>query len=450
MKKNILKKLAYILTFVMMFSITAPKSVIAADGDVTGITIKGVTADISGGNSTFDDVVGKTVAIPYAAANTKSAPSVTFENTEGAALTWAKLDASTSPKAGTVIEGDLTNLFTSNVYTDGELKDGDELWAKDGGGKHYQFKITVGTNHGGSIGGTNEVENVVLNVILPTSLDFALDPYELNKENTQIKSTDYAIINKSSVAVQVEFELSAALNEGVELVDDVTELSKDDTEMKDKKLYFAAVGAKSVGDTAPTFANTQGSYVYDYSVAGTVAPFNAAENKTSISFALGKATIAEPSALATDNKGIASFTFIGDLNTYASWALNDIEIEGAYTLIPLRAGTYGVYTATETSRIVANSLNMLSKTPAYDIELSETDETATVTISNMLSADSLRINLKWKPDSIIEIMDGEGTPISSYTYSNGLLTITSLTDASKSEGIYISTVAGAYYEILFE
>jgi len=244
----------------------------------------------------------------------------------------------------------------------------------------------------GTIPGGSTVDSVTLNVVLPTNLNFALDPLELNvTSGSQIATTDYFIINQTAAPVKASFEITATLTEEVTLVDDVEELDKDDTSATDKKIYFGALGATGITVNDLEFGYEFGSGTdpegsYD-ATAGTLVPFSVDEKKATIEFALNKATKEETESegeadtLAADNKGVAAFQFYGELNTYADWQANDITVSGAYTLIPLRASTYEMYTTEGV--FIEGGLNQLKQPEPAEIPVGFMGEGSTLTSVNL-------------------------------------------------------------------
>ena len=249
----------------------------------------------------------------------------------------------------------------------------------------------------GTISGDSTVDNVVMNVILPTNLNFALDPLGLDTtgDDNQIATQDFFFVNQTLAPVKISVEIAAETSGGAVLVSDPSTLSKDDTSVTDKELFFGALGASGVTGTAITATGAalvteeaittysdiadiygssnppQAEYTTASAVADTLVSFTpgtgGATGSAVIAFALNKAVESETTpgavdSLATDNKGVAAFQFYSELNTYADWKANDITVSGAYTLTPLRTTTYDNYT------YITGGLNQLETTPAEPAE----------------------------------------------------------------------------------
>jgi hypothetical protein len=228
------------------------------------------------------------------------------------------------------------------------------------------------------ITGDSTVDNVTIVGIFPTTLDFALDPLELDSLTTsQIATANYMFVNKTEAPIRVDLDLTLTPEdeEGdvVTVVSDASELDQDDTSVTTKMIYFASIGATGITtvnelafaynpaeDTAPVMA-----YPANPAAAATMTPFIVDEDDgtgaTSIAFALDKATASAAviDTLAAENKGVCAFQFYGKLNTYAAWEAGDVTISGTYTLTALRASTYTAYNDEDDSAFITGSLNQL-------------------------------------------------------------------------------------------
>jgi hypothetical protein len=245
----------------------------------------------------------------------------------------------------------------------------------------------TGATAGGQITGDSSVSTVPLNVVLPTSLAFSLDPLELDStDGSQVKDTTYFIVNKTLAPVKVAFNLTATLADGVALVSNPTVLKKDDINATDKDIYFGFLGADSITEGA-TFADIVANSEATFDATkDTLVPFSASSARgaddggATIAFALASAKATLPGtadAMADGGKGSAAFQFYGELNTYADWKASDIQVTGAFTLTPLRATTY---TTTLTANdYCANGVNQLKSGAAVDETIA--DATGATTIS---------------------------------------------------------------------
>lgn len=231
----------------------------------------------------------------------------------------------------------------------------------------FPTAVFADTPTSGTITGDSTVDNVIVEVILPTSLDFALDPLGLDTTgDNQIATQDFFFVNQTFAPVKVSVDITAETSGGAVLVATTGGLSLDDTSVTDKELYFGALGATGLTGASITtttagvsysaiFGSTTGpaaSYATVSAVADTLVTLTPSSDGTTgaavLSFALDKAvesstTPGSIESLAAADAGVAAFQFYSQLNTYAEWEDNDISVSGTYTLIPLRDTTYSGY-----------------------------------------------------------------------------------------------------------
>lgn len=305
----------------------------------------------------------------------------------------------------------------------------------------------------GTIDGDSTVDNVTVNVILPTNLNFALDPLGLDTTgDNQIATQDFFFVNQTFAPVKVSLDITAETSGGAILVSTTGGLSLDDTSVTDKELYFGALGATGLTGTAissvytvdpdttyvDVFGGTdapQGAYASVSPSAATLIAFTPNTDGTTgaavISFALDKAIESETTegaidSIATDNKGVAAFQFYSQLNTYADWEANDITVSGTYTLTPLRDTTYSGYD------YIDGSLNQLETAPPAPTTFSvtvENDGNGTATASAVTAAAGDTVTLSATPDTYYTFDSWETTPSS--------LTITSNTFTMPAENVTV-------------
>jgi hypothetical protein len=245
-----------------------------------------------------------------------------------------------------------------------------------------------GAQTGGSVTGDSNVSTVALNVIVPTSLPFSLDPLELDSTNgSQVKDVTYFIANKTLAPVKVSFNLTATLTADVALVADKSQLKKDDLSSDvPKDIYFGFLGANSISE-GTTFTDVVAGSTATFvdTDKDTLVPFSASsargadDGAGTISFALASAKATVPGtadAMADNGKGSAAFQFYGELNTYANWQASDIQVTGAFTLIPLRSSTYSdTLTAAD---YCSDGVNQLKNTDAVDATIAGSTGNANV------------------------------------------------------------------------
>jgi hypothetical protein len=309
------------------------------------------------------------------------------------------------------------------------------------------------TDSTGSIEGNSDVTNVVLNVIVPTSLDFALDPLGLNTTgDNQVSTQDYFFVNQTLAPVKVALDINVTTSNGAVLTKDVSKLKKDDTSATDKKLYFGTLGATGLTGEAITTTDTAISYsaifgsttgpAAEYSEvtssAATLVPFTPNTAGTTgaavISFALDKAVESTTSpgsieSLAADNKGIAAFQFYSELNTYADWKDNDVTVSGSYTLTPLRTSTYSNFDFVDGG---LNQLVATASTPTYSSAGFIVSGSAVSTLSTpveSVSSSAVNLTIPFYANGltvktlVITSSSNYAVPTGEYTLADNVLTI---------------------------
>jgi hypothetical protein len=321
-----------------------------------------------------------------------------------------------------------------------------------------------GASTGGNIPGDSTVDTVTLNVVLPTSLNFALDPLELSKTaGGQVKTSNYIIVNKTFAPVKVSFEVTVTpKNDTITLVDDPGTLNKDDINETAKKIYFFLNGANTITSSQHYNNVVENTIPIFVTKKDTVVPVNAGSQKASIAFALAAAvdkdatspggappdgvwgtndTVsvenAKPSGTNANTAGLAAFSFGGELNTYAGWEASDVAVTGAYTLVGLRTSTYDGLTAAD---FAADGANQFANTPKTDVTIAA-NGSSTVSIARTTAASNGGVTayLRGKPAlsdiTLVQSMTANPVyayPSSSYTYdeTTGVFKLTALPSAS--------------------
>lgn len=196
-----------------------------------------------------------------------------------------------------------------------------------------------------TVKGDNAAVNPIYKITLPSTLAFTLDAFEIG-EKGQIYSNDYAIVNRSNVAVAVKASVKATAGSSVTL----EAYDKDNAPTgTDKTAQLTMVlGKDSTGSTidatktmpkwAPNEATTA---VRDLKDSAT-APVN-----TWFLLDAAEYTGTTLKALAASEAGYGGFYFDGALTTHPQdangveigWAAKDLNIETVYSFVS--------YTATE-------------------------------------------------------------------------------------------------------
>ena len=236
---------------------------------------------------------------------------------------------------------------------------------------------------GSTITGDSEVENPTYKIVVPTTLEFAIDPFQ-QKGQSQIYSKDFYMVNKSNVPVQLDCAVTLAAGSGVELKNSAEEVTETNS---DKLIYMEAEIPGTVAETtasAPaafkTALKTDGTDYWEASVAPSTATTAAEEMldttdakgtyttskkvglgtaEKTLSFALKEAdyqeyfTAEDKSAsakqfkqVATSQAGSTAFRFSGKVNTKATWAAKAVTATVKYTFNGLTPTNYADLTKT--------------------------------------------------------------------------------------------------------
>lgn len=318
----------------------------------------------------------------------------------------------------------------------------------------------------GDISGGSTVENVLIRVVVPTNLNFALDPLGLNVTgNSQVVTADYFFVNQTFAPVKVKLDLTATLTNDAELVATTSAITGlDDDSVTDKLIYFGALGAEDLtgsaivatpaGVEAITGSAAYTNYfggddppagLYPTNVSDTLVPFvPSADNTTGsavIGFALGAAkesstTSGALDALADDDAGVAAFQFYAQLNTYAEWEAGDIAVSGSYTLVPLRGETYNTYAG---ESFGLNQIEMASAAPEEPAPvgfIGEVDPTVKSINVASISDPQLTIAFNFGDKTLSRINMQSGTQLAADQYTVGSNNITfSTTRTTSIKGI---------------
>jgi hypothetical protein len=200
---------------------------------------------------------------------------------------------------------------------------------------------TTGANTATTVIGTSTVNLPIYKVALPTALVFGLDPYEL-KGTGQVTSGDFAIVNRSNVPVKVTVASTLTPATGTTMIKaaDIATISNT-VGVLTKQAYFTIVTATAIDSTSEVDAtknNVKGTY--DLEKAGTIIDF--VSNKSTMIYALAPAAYNDTafSAMAANDKGVATFKFQGKLNPYADWKAADLKISTIYTISGLLPDDY--------------------------------------------------------------------------------------------------------------
>lgn len=238
---------------------------------------------------------------------------------------------------------------------------------------------------GGSITADSDLEKPEYKVVVPTTLVFAIDPFE-QAGKSQVYSEDLTIINKSNVPVKIKASVAVVDKAGTDVTFQTSESAVSEADTS-KNLFFAVEVAKTVTETAKaaesyttkiyedsngkldtTDAGTETEvkmtdvdYVTTTYGADTVKVPATAAKAAEVTFALAGAKYIEyhdDSAdadkiafqqMAASNAGSAAFRFSGKVNTTAAWADDEITATVTYTFTGLSGTNYSALAAKATA-----------------------------------------------------------------------------------------------------
>lgn len=262
---------------------------------------------------------------------------------------------------------------------------------------------------GAEITGNSGIENPVYKIVVPTTLDFAIDPFE-QKNQSQVYSKDFFMVNKSNVPVQLDCAVILTAGTDVVIKDKAADVKETNT---DKLIYMEAEIPGAVTETTATAAAFEtplkkvGSVYYDATkvpsadastatdademldttdAAGTYTSnkkVGLGTTEKKLSFALEKAdyqeyytendqsaTAKQFKEVAGSQKGSAAFRFSGKVNTKATWAANAVTAKVKYTFNGLTKTNYDALVATPDATAhayVAGNQNVVESDGTNDI-----------------------------------------------------------------------------------
>lgn len=217
----------------------------------------------------------------------------------------------------------------------------------------------------GTMEGTSTSQNPVLRVVVPTALDFALDPYDMSGDGQVYTADGYTFINKTEAPVLVDVTLTASTS-GIKLLANEAAAKVDDVDVTTKALFFAVNVAASIdqafvttnsiaGDTITTTASVNETPTAQYTTSSAaIMGFDPATSKAAFSLLLQKAT-SDSGIMTVSDEAIGMFQFHGALNTYAEsqWQAGEFGVRGVYNLYLLKE------TTAEKTYTVSNTVHQL-------------------------------------------------------------------------------------------
>lgn len=205
---------------------------------------------------------------------------------------------------------------------------------------------SMATNHSGwfEIGGVAGVDAPILNVVVPTDLAFALDPFETNPDGASQITPDYfGLINKTPQPVGIAFFLTPTpTNSAVLLTNDTaaTSLAALAWGAPQKYIHLGLVSAatlSAIGGITPGSLGLAENTEFEFATAGalrgghnSLVTFDGT-TPASIGFHLQGAS--DPATVTAGS--VAAFQLYAQMNAFADWEPGDIEISGVFYMSAL-------------------------------------------------------------------------------------------------------------------
>lgn len=247
-------------------------------------------------------------------------------------------------------------LASNNIaeWEDQPLLEGDILVVIDGDSHDAgtdilfgSFIIEFGTLPSAQVTGESTLHDIILNVIVPTELDFELNPFQIGitpidsdteRYDSQLTGTEFEIVNATSgVPVFVGFELQVEGDNGAAFVADRAELNRDDVNETAKNIFFAALAANSAGNFVADNVVTTGN-VKVATMSDAMVPFDITDDEDPTGDVVANFAFSLAPPIDTDNAK-TEFRFYAEMNTHAEWQAGDVTVTGVYNLAALRAAT---------------------------------------------------------------------------------------------------------------
>lgn len=284
------------------------------------------------------------------------------------------------------------------------------------------------------IEGGTDIFNPPISVVVPTTLNFAFNPFYAGNSypaatpttrirHNQVTPQDFQVLNRTPAYMATMFFLDATLEDDVTLLEFNTnnvanDLNPSDITYTDKNLMLAVVGANTItaGATGPFTANnfaaltTAPVIAYEATPGNTLVAFDPVANGSSADsdWGIGFGFLLDPAvrpagtpanlnpapnAFAADNYGFAAFTFFSRMNAYAGWAANDVSVSGVLWLQAIHPQTAADLATHGHNLIATASLPTLDDaapttpmlgfhSPGYGITVAD-EQNATLTIANL-------------------------------------------------------------------
>ncbi len=246
------------------------------------------------------------------------------------------------------------------------------------------------TDKSGTIDGNSTVTNPVFSFYVPTTADFAFNPFEVGDTGSQITSADIFVINKSSIPIQVSFDYSLTAKSGVVVKDTAADVV---TTGADKEMYIAAVPAKVAAvNTTGSALTTTGSAI-TWSSEDAVIGEAGSGTDANLTYVLDEATftdansngIAEASEFTSvdPNKSAAVFRFKGTINPDADWKAADATMSVVYAIKGVTTTAYGTFNELEDTQNVKSITDYAAPEPTIAPEPTTPPEPTTAPVPDV-------------------------------------------------------------------
>jgi hypothetical protein len=193
-----------------------------------------------------------------------------------------------------------------------------------------------------TINGEGKKKNVVLVLDLPTDLNFAIDPLETvsgGVPGSQIKGTDYRIVNHTNAIVKTTLAFTAGVATGVKVVEDIDDV----IDGSNKNVLVGILAGTSLAGNAgatTTVTYEDGTDPEDIIGIDEFVQFPGKAVNTNSTVEASFVTTAATAGVVDVTDGEAVFSFYGAINDSATWVDNDLQINATYTLSGVRSSTY--------------------------------------------------------------------------------------------------------------
>lgn len=259
------------------------------------------------------------------------------------------------------------------------------------------FQAFADTDADGSINGSsNVVSNAEKKVVVPTSVNFSINPLGLPVNdngivtNDQIISAPFAFINKSNMDLQVSVTPKFSDPDGVTIASSPDEIKNTPNEVPTIFLQLAPAddkapmtgtgnGLEFASSTALTFASGAGisTNVVASGEAVNVARFKLHNVKGAYEVSGGAMTYI-PANVNNSTADAIAFKFIGKVSQMSNWTGKSPKVEFSYKLDLISADSYA-----DTNNNVAGAYGLVNKDLAATGPLFNLDADGNIGITNI-------------------------------------------------------------------